>query len=118
MREVLQRDYTALEQRDIPPKETLAFFVLSLVATMTIAFCYGVIDLPLLKDNQHYFYMSERVASGVSPHKSHFDPKHALSMLLTGAAIFAGRALGIADLTSARFLSLVVRESPTGWPGS
>jgi hypothetical protein len=106
--EVLQKNHAALEQRDIPPEEALAFFVLSLVATMTIAFCYGIIDLPLLEDNQHYFYMSERVASGVSPYKSHFDPKQALSMLLTGAAIFAGRVIGIADLTSARFLSLVV----------
>lgn len=63
--------------------------------------------LPLTLDNQHYYFVAERAASGVPPHLSHFDSKHELSMVLTAAAIRAGRALGVADVPASRAASLV-----------
>ena len=63
--------------------------------------------LPLTLDNQHYYFVAERAASGVPPHLSHFDSKHALSMLVTGAAIRAGRALGVGDVPASRAVSML-----------
>jgi hypothetical protein len=63
--------------------------------------------LPLTLDNQHYYFVAERAASGVPPHLSHFDSKHELSMVLTAAAIRAGRALGVSDVPAARAASMV-----------
>jgi len=64
--------------------------------------------MPLLVDNQHYFFIAERAASGVAPHVSQFDPKNALSLLITAAAIKASRLSGVGDdLTAARWISIV-----------
>ncbi len=80
------------------------FFVLAVAATLA----RGPWDTPLLIDNQHYFYMAERAASGVSPHDAHFDPKTTLSLLISAAAIKTGRLLGIGtDLDAARAISVV-----------
>jgi hypothetical protein len=75
---------------------------------LALAACWqvGPLDLPLVADNQHYFFISERFASGVPPHVSHFDPKNALSMMLSGASIALGRLAGLDDLYSARALSI------------
>ncbi|MCK5581063.1 MAG: DolP-mannose mannosyltransferase [Candidatus Omnitrophica bacterium] len=108
MQKVSLVNRTVAKQCDTLLRGKLVLFVFLLIATAGIALYYGVIDLPLRVDNQHYFYMSERVASGVSPYTSHFDPKHALSMFLTGAAIFVGRTIGISDIASARLLSLFI----------
>ncbi|MFN2376652.1 MAG: hypothetical protein ABR538_08950 [Candidatus Binatia bacterium] len=59
-------------------------------------------------DNQIYFYIAERAASGIPPHVSQFDPKNALSMLLTALAIAFGRAVGADDLMAARALAIFV----------
>lgn len=67
--------------------------------------------LPLTLDNQHYFFIAERAASGVPPHVSHFDPKHQAAMLLTAAAIRGGRAFGIDDVHAARVVSIAVAAS-------
>jgi len=77
-----------------------AFFVVASVA--------GTKDLLLAADNQHYFFIAERAASGVPPHVSQLDPKNALSMLLTAAAIVGGRLVGIDDLLASRILSVAV----------
>ncbi len=80
------------------------YALLALVACWLV----GPLDVPLIADNQHYFFISERFASGTPPHLSHFDPKNALSMMLTGGAIMIGRAFGMLDIYSARLLSVLV----------
>ena len=85
----------------------LSVMILCLGITVAVGLGYDAVHTPIRTDNQHYFYMAERVASGVSPYASHFDGKHALSMLLTGAAIALGRPFGIPDMASARILSLL-----------
>jgi len=57
-------------------------------------------------DNQLYFYVAERVAAGVPPHVSLVDHKHALSAMLSGWAMWAGRAVGLDDVYSVRVLSM------------
>lgn len=68
-------------------------------------------------DNQIYFYISERAASGIPPHISEFDPKNALSMLLTALAMRVGRVFGADDLLAARALSITVAAAalPLVW---
>jgi len=78
---------------------------------------HGLGDLPLLTDNQHYFFIAERAASGVPPYVSQFEPKHALASLLNAAAIWIGRQVDAPDLTSARALSVIVTaaSAPMAW---
>jgi len=78
------------------------FFVCFVVASVT-----GARDMALLADNQHYFFIAERAASGVPPHVSHFDPKNALGMLITAGAIGAGRLAGVDDLLASRIVSVL-----------
>lgn len=59
-------------------------------------------------DNQLYFYVAERVAAGVPPHVSLVDHKHALSAMLSGWAMWAGRAAGLDDVYSVRILSMAL----------
>jgi hypothetical protein len=66
---------------------------------------------PLLLDNQHYFFVAERAASGVPPHVSHFDPKHALGPLLEAGAIRLGRRIGVDDALAARAASALAVAS-------
>lgn len=78
---------------------------------VTVAICfvsYNAWSLPLLVDNQHYFYIAERAASGVPPHVSVFDPKPHASTLLSAAAMKAGRVVGLSDARSGRLLSIAV----------
>jgi hypothetical protein len=75
-------------------------------AAVLLCFQYRVVDKPLMADTQHYFYLSERAASGVAPHISHVDSKTMLSSLITGAAIRVGRSVEIDDVTSARIVSV------------
>lgn len=60
---------------------------------------------PFAIDNQIYFFMAERVASGVPPHISMVDHKNALSSLVSGLAIAIGRWLDLDDATSVRIVS-------------
>ena len=75
-------------------------------ACFVVASIAGTYDMPLLSDNQHYFFIAERAASGVPPHVSQFDPKNALGMLIPAAAIRAGRLLGVDDLLASRIVSV------------
>jgi hypothetical protein len=79
-----------------------------------ISFNVGIGEVPLLSDNQMYFYISERVASGHPPYTSQFDPKNALSMMIWGLTIWIGRLFGVSDLLSARALSLLVIGASVG----
>lgn len=81
----------------------LGLFLLALVAMWRL----DPSRTGLLWDAQVYYFISERVASGIPPHVSEFDPKNALSMLLSGMAIRMGRVFGADDLLVARLLSIV-----------
>lgn len=76
-------------------------------ACFVVASVAGAQDMALLADNQHYFFIAERAASGVPPHVSHFDPKNALGMLITAVAIGAGRLAGVDELLASRIVSVI-----------
>lgn len=62
----------------------------------------------LTADNQHYFFIAERAASGLAPHLSQVDPKTMLAPMLGGLAISAGRTVGLDDVHAAKLLSFLV----------
>ena len=82
---------------------------------MLLWFCVGLYacqvfnpaERPLYIDNQIYFFMSERVASGVPPHVSLVDHKNALSTIITGAGIAAMRPFGVDDVIAAKIVSVI-----------
>lgn len=82
------------------------FFVIFVITSLLNA-----ADTPLLSDNQHYFFIAERAASGIPPHVSHFDPKNGLSMLITAAVIGVSRWFGGDDLIASRVVSVLAAAS-------
>lgn len=80
--------------------------VAAFAAAVLLCLQYRVQDKPLLADTQHYFYLSERAASGVAPHVSHVDSKTMLSSLITGGAIYTGRQFEIDDVVAAKAASV------------
>ncbi len=80
------------------------FFTVALGA----CFVFGPDTRPVTGDNQTFFYMAERAASGVPPHVSNINHKNALSVLLSGAAIAVGRAGGTGDVRPARALTMML----------
>lgn len=68
---------------------------------------YEPFERAITIDNQLYFYVAERVAAGVPPHVSLVDHKHALSAMLSGWAMWPGRAFGLDDVYSVRVLSML-----------
>lgn len=81
-----------------------AFFAI----TIWLCWLRGAWDMAITIDNQHYFFIAERAASGVPPHVSHFDPKNALAMLVSAAGMDAGRVVGLDDAHASRLVSLAV----------
>lgn len=77
-------------------------FAVALLVGVAACYRYDLAELPIVLDNQTYFTIAERAASGVAPHVSQFDPKNALSMLLTAAAMAVGRLFGADDVYAAR----------------
>lgn len=71
-----------------------------------LCFRFHIFQLPLAADNEIYFFLSERAASGVPPHVSMADPKTQLSTLGEAAAIALGRRLSVDDVTSFRVFSI------------
>ena len=73
-----------------------------------VALClhYSPVHRQLSFDNQIYFYIAERVASGEAPHLSLVDHKHQLASLLSGWSMAAGRMVGVQDYLAARVLSI------------
>jgi hypothetical protein len=91
--------------RGVPvPVALLFWFCIGLFA----CYRFNPLHIPFAIDNQIYFFISERVAAGVPPHISLVDHKNSLSSLLSGAAIVAGRWLGVDDALSVRALSAAV----------
>ena len=85
----------------------LFFGALFFAAGLFLCWQHGPRVKPINQDNQIYFFMAERAASGVPPHVSLVDHKNALSSILSGWAIRAGRKVGIGeDVFSARLLSM------------
>ena len=99
------------------PRTDLAFGILFLLFYVAVL-VFGTEDMPLLADNQHYFFIAERAASGVPPHISQFDPKNALGMLITAGAINVGRAIGVDDVVASRIASVLAGSIAIGllWP--
>ena len=81
---------------------------LVLWALVAVAACWRLdpVHRPLTGDNQLYFYLAERAASGVPPHVSHVDTKNQLGVLVTSTAIAAGRRLGVDDVLASRIVSI------------
>ncbi len=75
---------------------------------MALAASNNLGRLPFLSDNQHYFYMAERTASGVPAFTAHVDPTGALNALIEGAGMALGRALGVGDVVAARLVSITL----------
>ena len=87
---------------------TVGFMTLFFALSIVVCLLRGPAGMALLADNQHYFFIAERAASGVAPHLSQFDPKNALSLLITAAAIKVSRLSGIGDdLAAARWISIL-----------
>ena len=82
-------------------------YLLLLVVAIGTGWSHGPLQQPITFDNQLYYYVSERVASGVPPHVSLVDHKHALPSIITGFAIAAGRVIGMDDVLAARLCSIV-----------
>jgi hypothetical protein len=90
-----------------------AFFLLGLYANWANL----PTERPITIDNQLYYYVAERVASGVPPHISLVDHKHALSSMVSGAAIAIGRMTGMDDVMAARTVSVLLTAliAPALW---
>lgn len=104
---------STLSLRDPSPRGPLgALCLFSLLSFgLTVFVCvraYGAREMPILVDNQHYFYIAERAASGVPPHVSAFDPKHHLSSLIAAAAMRVGRLVGWSDVVASRGASIAM----------
>jgi hypothetical protein len=81
---------------------------IAFAAGLAMCFAQGPTQRIFHADNQIYFYVAERVASGVPPHVSLVDHKHALSGMISGCAIRAGRTIGVDDAISVRAVSMAV----------
>ncbi len=90
-----------------------AFFLLGLYANWANL----PLERPITIDNQVYYYVAERVASGVPPHISLVDHKHALASMISGAAIAIGRVTGVDDVMAARAVSVLLAAliAPALW---
>ena len=95
-------------RRDPTRREQWLLFGAGLLASALICLWYGVLDLPIFpRDNQHYFYIAERVSAGLAPHASGFDPKTVVPLLLVGWATALGDLVGIPPLAIARLMSVL-----------
>ncbi len=90
-----------------PAQRDVLGVVLAAVAGLLGCLRFPILSQPISLDNQIYYFVAERFASGVPPHVSVFDVKNALAAMLTGGAIWAGRLVGIDDVYAARALSIV-----------
>lgn len=81
-------------------------FAAWLVVAVLFSIRGGLAERPLTADNQLYFYLAERAASGVPPHLSHVDSKNQLPSLLSAAGIRGSRAVGGDDVVATRVVSI------------
>ncbi len=80
-------------------------------AGLGLCWSYGPARMGFFSDNQTFFYIAERFASGVPPHVSVVNHKLALCMMLSGLAIKLGRLLAIDDVLAVRALSMALSAS-------
>jgi len=85
--------------------------------TVAMGMGYGVWTRPILADNQLYFFMTERCASGTPPHVAHMEVKTQLPTIIGGTAIALGRMVGIDDVHSGRVASMTAAFAAAvfGW---
>jgi len=81
---------------------------LAALAAAVVCAAYRPLQTELVMDNQHYFYIAERAASGVAPHVSQIDSKSQLAPLLAAAAIAAARPFGGDDVVAARTMGIAM----------
>jgi hypothetical protein len=86
--------------------KTLALLVL-FAAGVIAGWRFRPVDRPIFADDQLYFYVAERAASGVPPHVSLVDHKHQLAPLISAAAIAVGRVFGADDVLAGRIVSIL-----------
>lgn len=95
---------TALPSR----AERVGFALAFLAAGAWACWVFDPTRLPFSADNQTFYFIAERAASGVPPHIGLVNHKLALSMMMSGGAIWLGRFAGIDDVMAARFLSIAL----------
>lgn len=78
------------------------------LATALACVAAGAWTRPVTGDNQVYFFVAERAASGVPPHLSLVDSKSQLSGLIAAAAMVVGREVGLDDVRSGRVASIAL----------
>jgi len=90
------------------PAKRCAFALVFFAAAMWLCCTFDPLRLPFSADNQSFYFVAERAASGVPPHVSLVNHKLALSMMLSGGAIRIGRELGVDDVAAVRALSMTL----------
>jgi len=82
---------------------TLRLLAAAVLLSVAVALVHRSPVLPFVnRDNQHYFFITERVTGGVPPHESAFDPKNTLPLLATAAVIRVGDVVGLPVVASGR----------------
>ncbi len=90
-------------------------YILIFALGIAAGWSHGPRQQPISFDNQIYIYIAERVASGVPPHVSLVDHKHALASIVSGIGIAGGRFFGLDDVMSVRLCSMAFAASvPVG----
>lgn len=86
-------------------RKLLVFFAFA--AGLYATWLHEPLSKPLTFDNQVYYYMAERVATGVPPHVSMVEHKHQLPVIVSGWSMYVGRLVGLHDLTAMRVPSVI-----------
>jgi hypothetical protein len=92
-------------------RSTIVAALAAALVAIAVSWAFRPIERGVHFDNQIYFFMAERSASGEPPHVSLVDHKHQVSTILSGWAIQVGRAVGVEDVFAARALSIAVAVS-------
>src|SRR5688500_3553860 len=71
------------------------------------AYTHYPAQVGLVGDDQLYFFVAERAASGVPPHLSLVDHKHQLTALLSAIPMRIGRSFGADDVVAGRVASML-----------
>jgi len=89
-------------------RRTRNLLITTLLCTIAVAMAgaQSVAGRPVTGDNQLYFFMTERCASGTPPHLSQMEVKTQLSTLIGGAVLAAGRLAGADDIAAGRAASV------------
>src|SRR5205085_4969515 len=83
-----RNDVARIAIRKLPRSADFWYPVFFFLFTVTACWKLNPLRAPILQDDQVYYFISERAASGIAPHLSEFDPKNALSMMVTAVFIW------------------------------